>query len=215
MWVRGSLVKFRLPAARAAARLHPTANVQGSSGISPSRLLGVDMRHDNFPGLVRWRSGKHGRTCTRTTGLKRVVTACVLSLAVSAGCATTHTGLGPVSQKADSLEARLSIDDRVIRVTLDDLQRIQDALLQWLDKHSGNPDHDQLRQVTGTETCFITHDGVARIGAWTLKTRSGRPVLERTVARSQGATVVPVATLAEDDGMWEVLGVSTVVLRRR
>lgn len=144
-----------------------------------------------------------------------MVTACVLSLAVSAGCATTHRAWTS-ELEGDSLEeASLSIDDRVIRVTLDDLQRIQDALLQWLDKHSGNPDHDQLRQVTGTETCFITHDGVARIGAWTLKTRSGRPVLERTAARSPGAAVVPVAALAEDDGMWEVLGVSTVVLRRR
>ena len=135
---------------------------------------------------------------------------------VSLGDACHELYRVPPGQEIDSLEESvLNIDGRAVAVTLDDLEMIRDALLRWLDDHSGNPDLEQLRQVTGSEKCFITHDGLARIGAWTLRARSGQPVLERTVPRSPGTTIVPVAALAEEDGVWEVLDVSAVVVRGR
>lgn len=138
-----------------------------------------------------------------------------LLLAIVAGCAQ-NIEVTPASHKIDSLEATtLSLDDSDVTVTPADLAKIRTALLQWLGDHPDNPDLEQLRRATSTEACFISHDGVARIGAWTLKSRSGKPVLERTVPRRQGTTFIPVAVLSHEDGEWEVLDVSPVVLRQR
>lgn len=162
-------------------------------------------------------SGNRREVKTTNGALHRVCSlGVILLLAVTVGCARKNIEATPVNQKIDSLEVTtLSIGDRTVTVTLDDLERIRGALLQWLGEHSENPDLDQLRRVTSTERCFITHDGVARIGAWMLRSRAGKPILERTVPRSPGTTFVPVAVLVSEDGNWEVLDVSAVVLRGR
>lgn len=138
----------------------------------------------------------------------------VLLLALVAGCVKRNIEVSAVSQKIDSVEtAVLMVNEETVEITLADLEVIRTLLLQWLEDRSENPDFDRLRRVTSEENCFITPDGVARIGAWALRARSGGLALERTVPRNPGTTYLPVATLEKEEGRWKVLGVSAVVMR--
>lgn len=120
-----------------------------------------------------------------------------------------------MDHKIQSLaETKLVLDGKSVTVTLNDLQQIKDALLQKLGEEPEREDFNSLRRATSSEPCFITDDGVGRIGAWTLREQAGKAMLVRTVPRS-GTMIIPTATLSFEDNHWQVLQVDATIVRGR
>jgi len=139
----------------------------------------------------------------------------ILLLAVAAGCTKYNTEMAPMNHEIQSLaETTVTIDGRQVSITVAGLEEIKGALLQKLDEDPARHDLNSLRKATTSEPCFISKDGVGHIGAWALRMHAKKPVLVRTVPRSD-PMLIPVAILSHENGRWQVLRVDATVVRGR
>lgn len=128
-----------------------------------------------------------------------------------------HT-MNNIDDTSEPQSTTIAFGGAEIPLTVDDAKAMQTALLTYLTSvdTSHVEDRDYLIARTTGAPAWIDTDGVVRISAWVLQSRSDRLVLTHRMPAGEEADVIKayVATLVRDD-RWHVASIATERIWRR
>ena len=104
-------------------------------------------------------------------------------------------------------EAKIQQGGVTVRITVDDAQKIRDALLAAL-KNSDLGDRDQLVELTTPLPAWIDADGRVMVGGWLLQIKNQKLVATYRLGQNAERAIGYSAIVIKSDQGWQVKQIS-------